>query len=100
MQPIATILIFSTVIWYIVDRIKKSFDEAQKVNWSKWATIISAAALSTACVLCFNLDLISALSIVQETSLMGQILTILILMSGSSGVSEIISAIKVKTDVK
>ena len=100
MQPVVTILIFSTVIWYIVDRVKKAEDSSPKANWSKWATILCACILSTACVLCFNLDLISALNIVKENSLMGQILTILILMSGSSGVSEIISAIKVKTDVK
>jgi hypothetical protein len=45
-------------------------------------------------VFSFNLDLIVALELVAEISLAGQIVTGLVLMSGSSTISEIIAKIK------
>lgn len=94
MDILVAIVAFSTVIWYIVDRAKDSFWSGR--TYSKWLTLGVALLLSIGCVLCFNLDLIFALGVYNSITIMGKILTILILASGSSGISEIIQRIRGK----
>ena len=92
MSSIALILALSAIIWYVVDRFKPAWSE---YSWGKYVTTAVAGALGAAVVFGYNLDLICAMGIAQEISLIGQILTVLSLMCGSSAISEIIARIKV-----
>ena len=92
MSSIALILALSAVIWYVVDRFKPAWAE---YSWGKYVTTAVAGILGAAVVFGYNLDLISAMGIAQEISLIGQILTVLSLMCGSSAISEIIARIKI-----
>mgnify|MGYP006979127016 CR=1 FL=1 len=91
MDILATIVAVSSVIWYVVDRIKQSYEG---LSWGRWLTLGISAILSIASVFCFNLDVMAGLQITEANSIMGQILTVLVLMSGSSGVSEIIQRVR------
>lgn len=92
MSSIALILALSAVIWYVVDRFKLTWSG---YSWGKYVTTAVASILGAAVVFGYNLDLICAMGIAQEISLIGQILTVLSLMCGSSAISEIIARIKI-----
>lgn len=92
MDALMVVLIMSGIIWYLIDRGKDGI--WGKYDWGKYVTIAVSAVLSAAVVFCFHLDLIAALGVVDASSIMGQILTVLVLMSGSSGVSEIIQRVR------
>lgn len=91
MESLAIIIAFSTIIWYLIDRAKTLWN---KYDWGKWVTLGIALMLSVVCTFCFGLDLVMALGISGTVTVAGQIITVLILMSGSSGVSEIIQRIR------
>ena len=86
----------SVIIWYIVDRLKELW---VNVPYSKYITIGISAILSFACAFCFSLDILVGLGLIAEVSIMGQILTALVFMGGSSAVSELIGLVKNATDV-
>lgn len=92
MGSIALILALSAVIWYIVDRFKPIWDEQA---WGKYVTTAVAGVLGAAVVFGYGLDVICAMGIANEISIIGQVLTVLALMCGSSAISEIIARIKV-----
>ena len=92
MGSIALILALSAVIWYIVDRFKPIWDGQA---WGKYVTTAVAGVLGAAVVFGYGLDVICAMGIANEISIIGQILTVLALMCGSSAISEIITRIKV-----
>ena len=91
MDSLMIIVALSAVIWYVIDRIKEAWSS---LSWGKWLTVVLSAILSAACVFCFDMDLIAALGLTEASSIMGQILTVLVLMSGSSGVSEVIQRVR------
>lgn len=91
MEQLTLILALSTVIWYCIDRFKNLWEN---ISFSKYITIGCAAILGFGAVFSFGIDLFVACGLVECVSLAGQILTGLVLMSGSSAVSEIISKIK------
>lgn len=91
MTSIALLLALSAVIWYIVDRFKPIWSENP---WGKYVTTAVAGALGAAVVFGYGLDLICALGISEITTVVGQALTVLALMCGSSAISEIIARIK------
>lgn len=91
MSSITLIIALSAIIWYVVDRFKPVWSD---YSWGKYVTTAVAGALGAAVVFGYNLDLICAIGIAQENSLIGQLLTILSLMCGSSAISEIITRIK------
>lgn len=91
MSSITLILALSAIIWYVVDRFKPTWSD---YSWGKYVTTAVAGVLGAAVVFGYNLDLICAIGIAQENSLIGQLLTILSLMCGSSAISEIITRIK------
>ena len=93
MDALALIVALSAVLWYCVDRFKPMWET---VSWGKYITMLVAAAGSFGLVFSFNLDLVNALELVPEVTLAGKILTGLVLMSGSSAISEIIAKIKTK----
>ena len=88
---ITLILTMSTVLWYVIDRLKTAWGD---LSFGKYITMAVAAAGSFALTFSFKLDLIYALELVENISPAGEVLTALILMSGSSAVSEIITRIK------
>lgn len=92
MTSIALLLALSAVIWYVVDRFKPAWSE---FSWGKYVTTAVAGALGAAVVFGYGLDLICALGISQDISIVGQVLTVLALMCGSSAISEIIARIKI-----
>jgi 1,4-dihydroxy-2-naphthoyl-CoA synthase len=91
MSSIALILALSAIIWYIVDRFKTAWETKA---WGKYVTTGVAAVLGIAVVFGYNLDLVCALGMAAENSIVGQVLTVLSLMCGSSAMSEIIARIK------
>ena len=91
MDALTLIIALSTVLWYCIDRFKPMWEG---LSWGKYITMLIAAAGSFALVFSFNLDLVAAIELVAEISLAGKIVTGLVLMSGSSAISEIISKIK------
>lgn len=96
MEQLTLILALSTVIWYCVDKFKPLWSH---LSFAKYITIGCAAVLGFAAVFSFGLDLFLACGLVFQPSIMGEILTGLVLMSGSSAVSEIIDKIKGETKI-
>ena len=93
MDMLALILALSAMVWYIVDNAKTIW---ANVSWHKYITIAVVAVLAAAVVFTFGLDLIVALSLTAEVTIVGQILTVLVIMSGSSAVAEVIERISGK----
>ena len=91
MDLLALILMLSSVMWYIIDRIKGAW---AFFPHSKYITMACAALFGFALAFGYNLDIIYALGLVSETGVIGQALTGLVLMGGSSAVSEIIAKVK------
>lgn len=92
MTSIALILALSAVIWYVVDRFKPAWSA---LPYGKYVTTAVAGAMAAAVVFGYGLDLIQAMGIVDHMSIVGQVLTVLALMCGSSAISEIIARIKI-----
>lgn len=91
MSSIALILALSAIIWYVIDRVKVVWAD---VPHGKYITTAMAGVLGAAVVFGYNLDLVHAIGIVANISIVGQIITVLALMCGSSAISEIIARIK------
>lgn len=91
MSSIALILALSAIIWYVIDRVKVVWAD---VPYGKYITTAMAGVLGAAVVFGYNLDLVHAIGIVANISIVGQIVTVLALMCGSSAISEIIARIK------
>jgi hypothetical protein len=91
MDALTLIIALSAVLWYCVDRFKPLWEN---VSLGKYITMLVAAMGSFGLVFSFNLDVIAAIGLVAEISLAGKIITGLVLMSGSSAISEIINKIK------
>lgn len=91
MDLLALILMLSAVMWYVIDRIKGNW---ASLSWGKYITMAVAAAFGFALSFGYQLDIIYALGLVPEVGVVGQILTGLVLMGGSSAVSEIITKVK------
>lgn len=91
MDSLILIVAVSTVIWYCIDRFKGLW---ANVSFGNYITTLVAAILGFAAVFAFNLDILYAVELYAEVTIAGQIITGLVLMSGSSAVSEIIERIK------
>ena len=93
MSSIALILALSAIIWYVIDRVKVAWAD---VPYGKYITTAMAGVLGAAVVFGYNLDLIYAMGIVDNFSIVGKIITVFAFMCGSSAISEIIARIKVE----
>ena len=91
MSSVALILALSAIIWYVIDRFKAIWEAKP---FGKYITTAVAAVLGAAMVFGYNLDLIYAMGIVAEISIVGKMMTVLAFMCGSSAISEIIARIK------
>ena len=92
MSSIALILALSAIIWYVVDRFKPIWIDKPFGNY---ITTAMAGILGAAMVFGYNLDLIYAMGIVNNISIVGKLITVLAFMCGSSAISEIIARIKI-----
>ena len=92
MNSITLIMALSAVIWYVIDRCKPMWAEKA---WGKYVTTGVAGILGAAVVFGYDLDIVCAMGMAAEMTVVGQILTVLSLMCGSSAISEIITRIKV-----
>ena len=93
MDQITMIVVLSSVIWILVDRFKTIW---ANLSFGKYITSIVAAALGAAVTFCYGLDVICALGVSSEITIVGQIITILSITGGSSIINEIITKVKTK----
>ena len=93
MNSITLIMALSAIIWYVIDRTKSMWTEKP---WGKYLTTAIAGVLGAAVVFGYDLDLVCAMGMADEISVIGQVITVLSLMCGSSAISEIITRIKVE----
>ena len=93
MNSITLIIALSAIIWYILDRIKPLWSDK---SWGKYVTTFSAGVLGSAVVFGYGLDVVCAMGMATEMTFVGQVITVLALMCGSSAISEIITRIKVE----
>lgn len=92
MDILTLIIALSSVMWYVIQRGK---DEIWgSLSFGKWITIAVAAIAGFGLTFAFGLDILFACGLVESVSIAGQIVTGLVLMSGSSAVAEIIERIK------
>lgn len=94
MEMLTLIIALSTIMWYIIDRLKTQIWE--ELPYGKWITMGIAAAAGFALSFAFGLDIIFACGFVEAPTIAGEIITGFTLMSGSSAISEIIEKIKSK----
>lgn len=92
MDLLALIVALSIIMWYVIDRIKPLWETT---TYSKYITMGVAAVFGFGLAFAYNLDLVYALGFVAQADVVGQILTGLVLMGGSSAVSELLAMIKV-----
>ena len=93
MEAISLIATFSSVVWYIIDRVKPFWAQ---LPWGKWITILVSAFLCGSGTCLFNLNIISACGFETNLPLVAQYaVTTIALMSGSSCVNEILGKTKV-----
>ncbi len=85
------ILYFSIIIWILIDRAKKLWKDRPYGNY-----ITSAVALAMGILLSvfYHLDMLYSLELTEEISLIGEIMTGIALMGGSSCIHEIIDGRK------
>lgn len=93
MNSITLIMALSAIIWYVIDRTKPMWSEK---SWGKYLTTAVAGVLGAAVVFGYGLDIVCAMGMAAEVSIVGQIITVLSLMCGSSAISEIITRIKIE----
>lgn len=94
MNSILLILALCTVMWYVIDNLKKNLWAG--LPYSRLITIGIAAAGAFAIAFVYNLDLLNALAIVDNVTVLGKIITALAMMSGSAVVSELVDMFREK----
>lgn len=92
MEMLQIIIVVSIIMWYIIDRFKPLWEDWK---YGKYVTIAVSAVFAFSLAFGYGLDLMAALGVVSEASILGTVLTGLTLMGGSSAVSELIERIKV-----
>ena len=91
MEMLTLIISLSIIMWYIIDRFKEMWEGTK---YGKYITMAVSAVFAFAISFGFGVDIILALGLVQDGSVIGTVITALALMSGSSAVSEIIERVK------
>lgn len=91
MNALALIVALSTIAWYFIDRVKPLW---ANVKNGKYITITLAAVIGVVLAFSYNLDIIYSFEMSDSITFTGKIITALLMMSGSSAISEIIAKIK------
>lgn len=91
MEMLQIIIVVSIIMWYIIDRFKPLWE-----NWKygKYVTIALSAVFAFALAFGYKLDIMAALGVVADASVLGTVLTGLTLMGGSSAAAELIERVK------
>lgn len=88
MDSLTLIMSMCTVMWYLIDNLKENI--WGHLAYSNYITIAVSAVGSLVLSFSYDLDLMNALGIMTNVSVMGQFLTALAMMGGSAMVSEIV----------
>ncbi len=96
MDLIALILALSAILWYLIERGKTSLWGV--FSFGKWITIACAAVGGFVLAFCFQLDILFACGLIEQPTFIGTVLTALTLMSGSSGISEVMNFLKKRAE--
>lgn len=88
MDSLTLIMSMCTVMWYLIDNLKENI--WGHLTYSNYITIAVSAVGSLILSFSYDLDLMNALGIMTNVSVMGQFLTALAMMGGSAMVSEIV----------
>lgn len=88
MSSLVLILMLNIILWYVIDNLKENIWGGTK--YSNYITIVVAALGSFAIIFGYNLDIVNALGIVENSTVIGKVLTALVMMGGSAAVSELI----------
>lgn len=91
MDMIYLVLAFSGVLWFLIDRFKPIWSG---YDFGKYITLGVSAIGSFGLSFGFKLDLIQGFGLSSEITALGQVLTALVIMSGSSAAAEIIEKLK------
>lgn len=90
MNELTTILMLSTIMWLLVDWLKPLWEN---VSAAKYITMAVALAGSIAMTLTFGLDLLVAVGISQNATVIGSVFAALAMTAGSGLINEIVKAI-------
>lgn len=92
-EMMTLLFVLSTIIWFVIDRAKPLW---AALSWGKYVTIALAAVLGAVVVFTYGIDILVALAVTSQVTVVGEILSTLIIMSGSSALSELLELIKSK----
>ena len=92
-EMLTLLFVLSTIIWFVIDRVKPFWSG---LSWGKYVTIVVAAVLGAVVVFTYGIDILVALAVTNQVTIVGEILSTLIIMSGSSALSELLKLIKTK----
>ena len=88
---IQTILALATILWVFIDWAKPLY---QKFKYSRYITIGISVVCGLVQAFMFDLDLLTAVNILEEPSIWGTVYAGLIISGGSALVEKLMSAIK------
>lgn len=94
MDSLTLIVSMCAIMWYLIDNLKENIWGG--LPYSRYITIAVAAVGSLAISFGLHLDLVNALGLVAEVTVVGQVITALSMMGGSALVSEIIEMFRRK----
>lgn len=94
MDTVTLILSMCTVMWFLIDNLKENIWAG--LPYSNYITIAVSAVGSFVLSFCYHLDLVNALGLMAEISVLGQVMTALAMMGGSALVSEIVEMFRKK----
>jgi hypothetical protein len=93
MEMLSLILMLSAIMWYLIDRVKTSW---ANLSWGKYITMAVSAIGASLLVFSFELDILVAFGVVENVTVAGKVITAIGIMSGSSGISELVGMVKGK----
>lgn len=94
MDSLTLIVSMCAIMWYLIDNLKENIWGG--LPYSRYITIAVAAVGSLAISFGLHLDLVNALGLVDEVTVVGQVITALSMMGGSALVSEVIEMFRRK----
>lgn len=96
MNTLQFILVVSTILWLLIDWLKPIWE---KVSFSRYVSMMVALIGAIALVVTFKLDLLVALNVAEETTLIGEIFAALSITAGSGLINEILKAVGIKFEM-
>lgn len=94
MDSLTFIFTMCSVMWYLIDNLKENFWAG--LPHSNYITIAVSAVTSLLFAFGYKLDLVYALDLVGQMTVLGKVITALTMMGGSALVSEVIEMFRKK----